>query len=101
MILDPADPTGNLGGKNPEGWRRLAQEAKAWMSYPCFRLWDDSLVSSWCLDETAMWGYRKVINSQGPTADLLGGGRIWLESWDHGLVGSTSVPGLLTFLSVS
>ncbi|XP_003463036.2 2'-5'-oligoadenylate synthase 1 [Cavia porcellus] len=59
VILDPADPTGNLGGKNPEGWRRLAQEAKAWMSYPCFRLWDDSLVSSWCLDETAMWGYRK------------------------------------------
>ncbi|EHA97652.1 2'-5'-oligoadenylate synthetase 1 [Heterocephalus glaber] len=42
VILDPADPTGNLGGKDSERWQRLAQEAEAWLSYPCFKLWDGS-----------------------------------------------------------
>ncbi|XP_053445686.1 2'-5'-oligoadenylate synthase 1 [Nycticebus coucang] len=47
VILDPADPTGNVGGGDPEGWRRLAQEAAAWLSYPCFKKWDGSPVGSW------------------------------------------------------
>ncbi|XP_037672737.1 2'-5'-oligoadenylate synthase 1-like [Choloepus didactylus] len=47
VILDPADPTGNVGGKDLEGWRRLAQEARAWLSYPCFRNGDGSAVCSW------------------------------------------------------
>uniref|UniRef100_A0A2K6JMS4 2'-5' oligoadenylate synthase n=1 Tax=Rhinopithecus bieti TaxID=61621 RepID=A0A2K6JMS4_RHIBE len=51
VILDPADPTGNLGGgdSNLGGWRQLAQEAKAWLNYPCFKNLDGSPVSSWIL----------------------------------------------------
>ncbi|PNJ82612.1 OAS1 isoform 5, partial [Pongo abelii] len=49
VILDPADPTGNLGGGDPIGWRQLAQEAEAWLNYPCFKNWDGSPVSSWIL----------------------------------------------------
>uniref|UniRef100_A0A8C8URH2 2'-5' oligoadenylate synthase n=1 Tax=Peromyscus maniculatus bairdii TaxID=230844 RepID=A0A8C8URH2_PERMB len=47
VILDPADPTGNVAGGNPEAWRRLAGEALAWLDYPCFRNWDGSRVRSW------------------------------------------------------
>ncbi|XP_050605740.1 2'-5'-oligoadenylate synthase 1 isoform X2 [Macaca thibetana thibetana] len=49
VILDPADPTGNLGGGDTKGWRQLAQEAEAWLNYPCFKNWDGSPVSSWIL----------------------------------------------------
>nr|AYA44751.1 oligoadenylate synthetase 1 isoform p46 [Saguinus labiatus] len=48
VILDPVDPTGNLGG-DPEGWRKLAQEAETWLNYPCFKNRDRSPVSSWTL----------------------------------------------------
>ena len=47
VILDPADPTGNVAGGNPEGWRRLAEEADVWVWYPCFIKKDGSRVSSW------------------------------------------------------
>ncbi|XP_075852707.1 2'-5'-oligoadenylate synthase 1 isoform X5 [Microcebus murinus] len=47
VILDPADPTGNLGGGDPEGWWRLAREAEAWLSFPCFERGDGSSVGSW------------------------------------------------------
>ncbi|XP_062038760.1 2'-5'-oligoadenylate synthase 1-like [Lepus europaeus] len=47
VILDPADPTGNVATGNREGWRRLAQEAGAWLTRPCFQNWDGSRVSSW------------------------------------------------------
>ncbi|XP_054936376.1 2'-5'-oligoadenylate synthase 1 isoform X2 [Physeter macrocephalus] len=47
VILDPADPTGNVGGGDPYSWQRLAQEARAWLSYPCFKKWDRSPVGSW------------------------------------------------------
>ncbi|XP_069353068.1 2'-5'-oligoadenylate synthase 1 isoform X1 [Eulemur rufifrons] len=47
VILDPADPTGNVGGGDPEGWRRLAREAETWLSFPCFKNWDGSSVGSW------------------------------------------------------
>ena len=47
VILDPADPTGNVAGGNPEGWRRLAEEADVWLWYPCFMKNDGSRVSSW------------------------------------------------------
>ncbi|XP_023589553.1 2'-5'-oligoadenylate synthase 1 isoform X1 [Trichechus manatus latirostris] len=46
VILDPADPTGNLG-EHPERWQRLAEEALVWLSYPCFKNWDGSPVGSW------------------------------------------------------
>nr|AKH04303.1 oligoadenylate synthetase 1 [Lophocebus aterrimus] len=49
VILDPADPTGNLGGGDTKGWTQLAQEAEAWLNYPCFENWDGSPVSSWIL----------------------------------------------------
>ncbi|XP_040145367.2 2'-5'-oligoadenylate synthase 1 [Ictidomys tridecemlineatus] len=47
VILDPADPTGNVGGGDPTGWYRLAQEAKAWLKLPCFRKRDGSPVGIW------------------------------------------------------
>ncbi|TEA29936.1 hypothetical protein DBR06_SOUSAS11010001, partial [Sousa chinensis] len=40
VILDPGDLTGNVGGGDPYGWQWLAQEARAWLSYPCFKKWD-------------------------------------------------------------
>ncbi|XP_062941815.1 2'-5'-oligoadenylate synthase 1 isoform X2 [Cynocephalus volans] len=46
VILDPADPTGNLGG-NPHAWSRLASEAEAWLSHSCFKKQDGSPVGSW------------------------------------------------------
>ncbi|XP_036210169.1 2'-5'-oligoadenylate synthase 1 isoform X2 [Myotis myotis] len=47
VILDPADPTGNVAGGKPERWEPLAGEARAWMKYPCFRKGDGSPVGSW------------------------------------------------------
>lgn len=47
VILDPADPTGNIAGSNPQGWRRLAGEAAAWLRYPCFKYKDGSPVCPW------------------------------------------------------
>uniref|UniRef100_A0A8C2YQX2 2'-5' oligoadenylate synthase n=1 Tax=Chinchilla lanigera TaxID=34839 RepID=A0A8C2YQX2_CHILA len=47
VILDPVDPTRNLGGEDPECWRRLAQAAEAWLSYPCFEGRDGSRLESW------------------------------------------------------
>lgn len=47
VILDPADPTGNVARGNQEGWRRLASEARLWLQYPCFMNRDGSPVSSW------------------------------------------------------
>ncbi|XP_076778766.1 2'-5'-oligoadenylate synthase 1A-like [Arvicanthis niloticus] len=47
VILDLADPTGNIAGSNSEGWRRLAGEAATWLQYPCFRNRSGSLVCSW------------------------------------------------------
>ncbi|XP_036265602.1 2'-5'-oligoadenylate synthase 1-like [Pipistrellus kuhlii] len=48
VILDPADPTGNVaGGPGGDGWWRLAQVAAAWLGYPCMENWDGSPVGSW------------------------------------------------------
>ncbi|XP_052610901.1 2'-5'-oligoadenylate synthase 1A-like [Peromyscus californicus insignis] len=47
VILDPADPTGNVAGGKPEAWQRLAGEATAWLDYPCFKNRDGSRVRSW------------------------------------------------------
>ncbi|KAM5311714.1 2'-5'-oligoadenylate synthase 1-like [Glossophaga mutica] len=48
VILDPADPTGNVGADHPPGrWEQLAGKARAWLTYPCFRKWDGSPVGSW------------------------------------------------------
>ncbi|XP_036887824.1 2'-5'-oligoadenylate synthase 1-like isoform X2 [Sturnira hondurensis] len=47
VILDPADPTGNVAGGDSRRWLHLAQEAEAWLSYKCFKNWDGSPVSSW------------------------------------------------------
>ncbi|XP_059974526.1 2'-5'-oligoadenylate synthase 1-like [Mesoplodon densirostris] len=47
VILDPADPTGDVGGGDSYSWERLAQEARAWLSYPCFKKGDGSPVGSW------------------------------------------------------
>uniref|UniRef100_A0A8B9Y8Y3 2'-5' oligoadenylate synthase n=1 Tax=Bos mutus grunniens TaxID=30521 RepID=A0A8B9Y8Y3_BOSMU len=47
VILDPADPTGNVAGKDAYSWERLAQAALVWLDYPCFKKWDGSPVGSW------------------------------------------------------
>uniref|UniRef100_A0A8C6QV04 2'-5'-oligoadenylate synthetase 1 domain-containing protein n=1 Tax=Nannospalax galili TaxID=1026970 RepID=A0A8C6QV04_NANGA len=51
VVLDPADPTGNVAGGNSKGWQRLAGEAKAWLQYPCFKKWDGSVIGSWDVPE--------------------------------------------------
>ncbi|KAG5198744.1 hypothetical protein JEQ12_007340 [Ovis aries] len=47
VILDPADPTGNVAGKDARGWQRLAQAALVWLDYACFKKRDGSPVGSW------------------------------------------------------
>ncbi|XP_077016015.1 2'-5'-oligoadenylate synthase 1-like isoform X1 [Tamandua tetradactyla] len=47
VILDPADPTGNVGRGHREGWQQLAQEARAWLTYPCVKNYDGSAVHPW------------------------------------------------------
>ncbi|XP_012975249.2 2'-5'-oligoadenylate synthase 1A [Mesocricetus auratus] len=47
VILDPADPTWNVAGSNPECWCRLEGEATVWLQYPCIKNWDSSRVRSW------------------------------------------------------
>ncbi|XP_042524954.1 2'-5'-oligoadenylate synthase 1-like [Dipodomys spectabilis] len=46
VILDPADPTGNVGG-GAEGWRRLARKARCWLDFPCVKTLDGTWVGSW------------------------------------------------------
>ncbi|XP_036612928.1 2'-5'-oligoadenylate synthase 1-like [Trichosurus vulpecula] len=50
VILDPADPTGDVGGGSRESrrcWDKLAQEAYRWSSAPCLQNWDGSRVQPW------------------------------------------------------
>uniref|UniRef100_A0A452FBF0 2'-5' oligoadenylate synthase n=1 Tax=Capra hircus TaxID=9925 RepID=A0A452FBF0_CAPHI len=47
VILDPADPTGNVAGKDTRSWQQLAQAASVWLDYPCFKKRDGSPVGSW------------------------------------------------------
>nr|XP_058896558.1 2'-5'-oligoadenylate synthase 1-like [Kogia breviceps] len=47
VILDPADPTGNVAGKDPYSWQLLAQEVRVWLRYSCCKNWDGSPVSTW------------------------------------------------------
>ncbi|XP_035293025.1 2'-5'-oligoadenylate synthase 1A isoform X2 [Cricetulus griseus] len=55
VILDPADPTGNVAGSNSVGWQRLAEEALAWLQYPCFKSWDGSRVPPWDVPVDENW----------------------------------------------
>ncbi|XP_051831939.1 LOW QUALITY PROTEIN: 2'-5'-oligoadenylate synthase 3 [Antechinus flavipes] len=47
VILDPADPTGDVGGGKKWSWNQLAQEAHRWSTAPCFQNWDGSFVQPW------------------------------------------------------
>ncbi|XP_006870571.1 PREDICTED: 2'-5'-oligoadenylate synthase 1 [Chrysochloris asiatica] len=47
VILDPADPTGNVADGDPESWLRLAREACDWLTYPCFENSNWSPVKCW------------------------------------------------------
>lgn len=47
VILDPADPTGDVGGGSRWRWDKLAQEAHLWSSAPCFQNWDGTWVQPW------------------------------------------------------
>lgn len=47
VILDPADPTKNVGGEHRKGWKLLAREAGAWLMYQCFHNGNGSSVGSW------------------------------------------------------
>ncbi|XP_057619866.1 2'-5'-oligoadenylate synthase 1A-like [Chionomys nivalis] len=60
VILDPADPTGNVAGSNSEGWRQLAEEATAWLGNACFKRWDGSLVGPWDVPTEVDVPYQEV-----------------------------------------
>uniref|UniRef100_A0A8D1ER20 2'-5' oligoadenylate synthase n=1 Tax=Sus scrofa TaxID=9823 RepID=A0A8D1ER20_PIG len=47
VILDPADPTGNVGGGDTYSWQQLVEGALIWLNYPCFLKWNRSPVGSW------------------------------------------------------
>ncbi|OWK14276.1 hypothetical protein Celaphus_00000264, partial [Cervus elaphus hippelaphus] len=47
VILDPADPTGNVAGEDPQRWQRLAKEVEVWLSYSCCKNSDGTPVSTW------------------------------------------------------
>ncbi|XP_001378808.4 2'-5'-oligoadenylate synthase 1 [Monodelphis domestica] len=47
VILDPADPTGDVGGGTRWQWGRLAQQARMWLSAPCFQNLDGTMVEPW------------------------------------------------------
>ncbi|XP_052024854.1 2'-5'-oligoadenylate synthase 2 isoform X3 [Apodemus sylvaticus] len=47
VILDPADPTGDVGGGDRWRWDLLAEEAKEWLSSPCFQVEQKSMVEPW------------------------------------------------------
>lgn len=65
VILDPADPTGNVGGGSPEGWWRLAQEARAWLKFPCFKKKDGSPVGFWDVPPEADSWHSGLFQQQG------------------------------------
>ncbi|XP_074153318.1 2'-5'-oligoadenylate synthase 2 [Sminthopsis crassicaudata] len=47
VILDPADPTGDVGGGDRWCWHLLAHEAEMWLSSLCFKRGDFNPVKSW------------------------------------------------------
>ncbi|XP_076778764.1 2'-5'-oligoadenylate synthase 2 [Arvicanthis niloticus] len=47
VILDPADPTGDVGGGDRWCWHLLAEEAKEWLSSPCFQVGEKNPVQPW------------------------------------------------------
>ncbi|XP_074061893.1 2'-5'-oligoadenylate synthase 3-like [Macrotis lagotis] len=47
VILDPADPTWDVGHRDDQHWNLLAHEAGSSLSYPCFVLGDGSPVQPW------------------------------------------------------
>ncbi|XP_032328128.1 LOW QUALITY PROTEIN: 2'-5'-oligoadenylate synthase 1 [Camelus ferus] len=85
VILDPADPTGNIGGGDPRSWQRLAEEATAWLSYPCLKKWDGSPVDSWHVPprKDSYWTHEACDDCQhwefSPRPITLQGGRPPLE----------------------
>ncbi|XP_037367433.1 2'-5'-oligoadenylate synthase 2 [Talpa occidentalis] len=49
VILDPAEPTGDVGGGNRWCWRLLAQEAKEWLSFLCFKDGTGNTIRPWLI----------------------------------------------------
>uniref|UniRef100_A0A8C3X6K8 2'-5' oligoadenylate synthase n=1 Tax=Catagonus wagneri TaxID=51154 RepID=A0A8C3X6K8_9CETA len=49
VILDPADPTGDVGGGNRWCWHLLAKEATEWMSSLCFQDGRGYPIPSWAV----------------------------------------------------
>uniref|UniRef100_A0AC11ERY5 Uncharacterized protein n=1 Tax=Ovis aries TaxID=9940 RepID=A0AC11ERY5_SHEEP len=47
VILDPADPTGNVAGGDPQRWQLLAQEVKVWLKYSCCKKLSGKPVGTW------------------------------------------------------
>uniref|UniRef100_A0A8C6EAF1 2'-5'-oligoadenylate synthetase 1 domain-containing protein n=1 Tax=Moschus moschiferus TaxID=68415 RepID=A0A8C6EAF1_MOSMO len=52
VILDPADPTGNVAGEEPQRWQLLAQEVTVWLRYSCCKNRNGSPVSAWSVPVT-------------------------------------------------
>ncbi|CAH6778849.1 Oas2 [Phodopus roborovskii] len=47
VILDPADPTGDVGGGDRWCWHLLAEEAKKWLASPCFDSEREQSIQPW------------------------------------------------------
>ncbi|XP_032954015.1 2'-5'-oligoadenylate synthase 2 [Rhinolophus ferrumequinum] len=47
VILDPAEPTGDVGGGDRWCWHLLAKEATEWLSSPCFKDGTGYIVQFW------------------------------------------------------
>ncbi|XP_065761062.1 2'-5'-oligoadenylate synthase 1-like [Muntiacus reevesi] len=52
VILDPADPTGNVAGEEPQRWQLLAREVRVWLRYLCCKNLDGTPVSPWVVPVT-------------------------------------------------
>ncbi|XP_056677687.1 2'-5'-oligoadenylate synthase 1-like [Monodelphis domestica] len=62
VILDPADPTGDVGGGSRWRWDKLAQEAQRWSSAPCFQNYDGTRVEPWRVPVEQTLEASKVLN---------------------------------------
>lgn len=47
VILDPADPTGNVAGEEPQSWQLLEQAVRVWLRCSCCKNSDGTPVSTW------------------------------------------------------
>ncbi|KAB0339474.1 hypothetical protein FD754_023880, partial [Muntiacus muntjak] len=77
VILDPADPTGNVAGEEPQRWQLLAREVRVWLRYSCCKNLDGTPVSTWIVPHRCLFMPR---GHSGITCNYHGGGPLALFS---------------------